>query len=239
MQLVTSKTYETIRNSYSRRGFLKLAASAGVGVVIYSDFGVTRMCFGQGFGWMGLLEYFGEFALNLGMDYLGFTAEKYLRQTPKLASALKSFTDGLNGHHYRPDYSRQQIGGYGSTFFALESSNNFMLPFFNTDTGRNASPVKWFTGLTMPLVHKALRRDGVDNQGSADYLLPREPKGHTEDDLSLPEEYVTRNGSVNYDFTGDENSGEVKWTVYAQEEASDIEKPLQKGSAAVALHRQS
>jgi hypothetical protein len=238
MRIVTSKTYQAIANDFTRRGFLKLSAAAGVGAIIYSEFGVTRVCLGQGFGWMSLLKYFGEFALSLGMEYLGSTTRQYLSHNPKISAAFTSFTRGLTGQQYSPDEEWRQIGGYNLTFFAIQSTQAFMLPFFDIYNASLGSPVKWFTGLTMPLVDNSLRRKhGLGNDDRADYLLPREPKGNTANDVYLPEAYVTKRGFANYEFQGDHNSGEVKWTVYAREKDSDIQMPIDAGTSVVALHR--
>jgi hypothetical protein len=248
MPIITSKTDQAIRNEFNRRGFLKLAGSAGFGAVIYSQLGSQSLAIGPpkmvipaGFG--SFLKKFGGFALDIGMSLLGARMPQWLSQNPLVSQGFNSFMNSLNGIKppmggFSPYQNFDLFGGYNSTFLPIYNQNNglYMLPFFNQSNGRLGSGIQWFSGASLPPVNDIIKNDdGLEAEDRAQYLVPRAPRKNNWQDNLLPERYSTDAGSTEFQYKGDGKSGEVAFNIWKKESSGTLEKISKKGRLGVEL----
>jgi hypothetical protein len=241
MPIITSKTDQAIRNDFNRRGFLKLAGSAGFGLVIYSQLGAQSLAIGPpnmalpaGFG--DFLKKFGGFALDIGMSLLGAKMPQWLSNHPTVQTGFNSFMNGLNG--FSPYQNFDLFGGYNSTFLPIYNQNNglYMLPFFNQRNGQLGSGIQWFSGASLPPVNDIIKdEDGLAPDDRAQYLVPRAPRKNNWQDNLLPERYTTDAGSTEFQYKGDNKSGEVSFNIWKKESSGTLEKRAKSGRLGVEL----
>ncbi len=240
MHIITSKTDEAISNTFSRRGFLKLAGPAGFGVIIYSEFGSHSLAVGtpaiaQQFGWKNFFGYFSQFALDLGMNYLGNRMSQWLPRYPLMQTAVNSFLNGLGGN-YSLYNDHTMIGGYGTTFFPMYQAGNgwTMSPFFGLNNQRLGSGIALFTGLGLPQVSELMdRKDGYGDEERVRYLIPREAQKKSNNNFLLPERYGTDAGSAEFRYKGDEKGGDINFKIWAKEYGGTLEQEHRKGTLEV------
>lgn len=241
MPIITSKTDEAIRNEFNRRGFMKLAGSAGFGLILHSQVGYVSLAMGAPSmavppGFRDFLKYFGDFALNIGMRQLGLNVSQFLPRYPKVQQSFNTFLGGVNG--YSPYTNFDVLGGYAMSFLPVRNPNNslYMLPFFNQSSGNLGSGIQWFSGAALPQVNEEIRDvDHISTAGRAQFLVPIQPRGNKYNDMKFPERYTTSAGSTEFQYKGDARSGEVEYTIWRKKSRGTLEEPAKSGEIGVSL----
>lgn len=241
MPIITSKTDEAIRNEFNRRGFLKLAGSAGFGITIYSALGKTSIAvMPPGVlipaGYRGFWDVFKGFAVNLGMQAAQYGLSQAFTRYPNFRTGYDNFMTGVNGYNPVPDWN--MITGLGRTFVPIQNQNSlFMSPFFNTSTGTLGSPMSWWTTLAAPQVNSVFQNEDNLSRGSrARYLLPTSSRRHGYNNDALPERYNTdAPGSTEFAHKGDSRAGEVDYKVFVKRRSGSLEELEAKGTLGVEI----
>jgi len=241
MQIITSKTDQAIRNEFGRRGFLKLVGSAGFGVIVYSELGPISLAVGPSnmkpaSGWKNFFAGFAEFALNVGMVYLGSQLSEWLSKYPRWDNVVRNLARGINSP-YIPydDYNLQ--GDRRTIFFPMYNQQNgkTLSPFYDRNNLSLSSEISMFTGLALPEVNRALVTQGDNKKVRAAFLIPRGGGDNSYNNLALPESYGTDAGSAEFRFKGNERGGNVYWTVSAKSQGS-LEQPYKNGKVGVSFY---
>jgi hypothetical protein len=243
MRIITTKTDQAIRNEFGRRGFLKLAGSAGFGVIVYSQTGPISLAVGPhnmrpGVNLRSFFAGFGEFALNVGLDYLGGQVSEWLYKYPKWRDAVQSFARGLrNTYSLYNDY--KVIGDQRTIFFPMYNQQNglTMSPFFGQNDHNLGSEISMVTGLALPTVNRELASQYTQKQRAA-FLIPRQPQNGSYNNMALPERYGTDSGSAEFrGFKGGARGGEVPYTVWVRRGKGTLEQRLKEGMVFVDIER--
>lgn len=239
MRIITSKTDQTICNEFGRRGFLKLAGSAGFGVIVYSELGPISLAVGPAnmrpaAGWKNFFAGFADFALNVGMIYLGSRVSEWLSKYPEWDSVVRNFARGLNSP-YIPYGDYDQRGDERAVFFPMYSPQNgqALSPFFDRKGYSLGSGISMFTGLALPEVNRSLGSE-YNQQWRAAFLIPRKPNSGSYNKLAQPERYRTDAGSADFRFKGDERGGDVSWTIWTRGQGT-LEQPHRHGKVGVSF----
>lgn len=106
MRIITSKTDQTICNEFGRRGFLKLAGSAGFGVIVYSELGPISLAVGPAnmrpaAGWKNFFAGFADFARSkrTGRYYRIYFAFKPPECSANLSFIVVGFPENAIGNY--------------------------------------------------------------------------------------------------------------------------------------------
>jgi hypothetical protein len=244
LSIITSKTDEAIRNEFNRRGFLKLAGSAGFGVTLYSALGKTSIAVmppGARIpaGYRGFWDAFKGFALSVGMQAAGYGLNQAFNRYPSLQTGYNNFTRGANG--YNPLQGWDMMTGLGRTFIPMQNPNNglFMSPFFFPNNGNLGSPINWWSNLALPQVNDLLVDQSLSQGSRADYLLPVSPRSGSSrssyNNVALPERYNTEPGSTEFKHKGDSRAGEVDYKIYVKRDEGTLEELKKSGTMGVEI----
>ena len=240
MPIITSKTDEAIRNAFNRRGFLKIAGSAGFGITLYSSLGKISLAVLPPearipAGYFGFWDNFKNFALNLGMQFAGYQLNQAFNRYPSLQTGFNNFMRGASG--YNPLQNWEMITGLGRTFVPIQNQSSlFMSPFFNVNSGNLGSPMSWWTTLAAPQVNDIFENElNLTQNSRAGYLLPTSSRRHGYNDTALPERYNTTPGSTEFAHKGAERAGEVNYKVYVKRRSGSLEELKESGTLGVEI----
>lgn len=240
MSIITSKTEQSMRNQFGRRDFLKLSASTGFGVIVYSELGPISLAVGPPRmkpvpGWKDFFAGFAEFAANVGMLYLGSRVSEWLAKYPRWDSVVRNFARGLNSP-YNPYGDYDQRGDQRTIYFPMYSeSGPPIAPVFDRNDYSLGSRIIMPTGLALPQVAREFQAAGNDEGQRARLLIPRGSKGDSYNNLAQPERYRTDAGSAEFRFRGDQRGGDVHWTVWARGNGGSLQQIYRQGNAVVSF----
>ena len=240
MLIITSKSDEAIRNEFNRRGFLKLAGSAGFGITLYTSLGkfsIAAMPPGARLpvGYVGIWSNFKNFALNIGMQLAGYGLNQAFGRYPALQTGYNNFMRGAGGYNPIPDW--EMLTGLGRTFVPIQNASNglFMSPFFSANSGNLGSPINWWSNVALPQVNDLLSDQSLGQDSRAQYLLPVSPRQRSYNNISLPERYNTEPGSTEFAHKGDSRSGEVDYKIFVKRDTGTLEELKKSGTLGVEL----
>jgi hypothetical protein len=114
-------------------------------------------------------NYFREFALNIGMHYLGSRMSDWLSKHLAVQNVL-SFLTGISDYSSCEDY--EMIGGEGATFILMcsQQKSQVILLFFNLNDGRFRAMLSFFSAIALPQVNRRLETEGYSQSERAAYL---------------------------------------------------------------------
>jgi hypothetical protein len=239
MNIITSKTDDAIRRQFNRRNFLRLAASSGLGITLYSSLGkvnIAAMPFGvpPPAGYIGIWSNFKNFALSVGMQLAGYGLNQAFGRYPAFQTGFNNFMTGAGG--YNPLQDWEMLVGRGRTYIPLQNPNGqFMSPFFYPNNGQLGSPINWWSNVALPQVNDLLTDQSLSDDSRAQYLLPVSPRQRSYNNIALPERYNTDPGSTEFAHKGDAKAGEVDFKIFVKRDTGTLEELRKSGTLGVEL----